>query len=121
VAQPLAPSISLRRTPLLVYLLQGPSALANSTRVWLVLVAFLGVVNLFITFVDAGLERDARAVLFSWPSLAAFAVLGLVGIVFTPRAGFPAAGLNRAIRPRVDALRSRRAETDSHAKPNADH
>jgi hypothetical protein len=55
------------------------------------LVAFLVVVNLFITFVGAGLERDPRSVLFSWPSLAVVAVLGLTGIVLTPRTGFPAA------------------------------
>jgi hypothetical protein len=76
---------------LVVRLLQEPSAFANSTRVWLVLVAFLGLVNLFITVVGAGLERDSRAVLFSWPVIAIIGLLGLAGIWLSHRTGFPAA------------------------------
>jgi hypothetical protein len=91
VAQSLSPSVPLTGTPLLVRLLQGPSAFANSTRVWLVLVAFLGVVNLFITFVGAGLERDPRSMLFSWPVIAVVGLAGLGGIWFSHRAGFPSA------------------------------
>jgi hypothetical protein len=58
VAQTVSTSVPLTGTPRLVRLLQGSSAFANSTRVWLVLVACLGVVNLFITHVGAGLEGD---------------------------------------------------------------
>ena len=65
MAQSISPSVALTSPPLLVRLLQGPSAFANSARVWLGLVAFLGVVNLFITLVGAGLERDPRSTLFS--------------------------------------------------------
>ncbi len=65
--------------------------LANSLWVWLVLVAVLVLVNLFITVVGAGLERDPRVGLFSWPAIAIFGVLGAVGIWFAHRTGFPAA------------------------------
>jgi hypothetical protein len=75
----------------LISLLAGSSALANSTRVWLLMVAFLGVVNLFIIFVGAGLENDPRSVLFSWPAIGAVGVAGLIGIWFSHRTGFPAA------------------------------
>jgi hypothetical protein len=92
MAQAISPSTPLSRTPLLVRLLLGPpSALANSTRVWLVLVAFLGVVNLFITYVGAGLESDPRAQLFSWPVIVVVGLLGLAGIWLSHRTGFPAA------------------------------
>jgi hypothetical protein len=67
------------------------SPLANSMWVWLVLVGFLVLVNLFITFVGAGLERDPRVGLFSWPAIAIFGVLGAVGLWFAHRTGFPAA------------------------------
>jgi len=91
VAQSLSPSVPLTGMPLVVRLLRRPSAFANSTRVWLVLVAFLGVVNLFITFIGAGLERDPRSVLFSWPVIAVVGLAGLAGIWFSHRTGFPAA------------------------------
>lgn len=63
----------------------------NSARVWLVLIAYLVLVELFIVFVGAGLESDPRAALFSVPSLALFAAAGLVGLFFASRTGFPAA------------------------------
>ena len=63
----------------------------RSARVWLVLLAFLALVELFITLVGAGLEQDPRAVLFSWPSLAIFGSAGLLGIWFSHRTGFPTA------------------------------
>jgi hypothetical protein len=66
-------------------------SLATSLRVWLGLLAYLAVVNLFITFVGAGPENDPRAVLFSWPSIAIFGVLGAIGIVLADRTGFPSA------------------------------
>ena len=95
----------LARTPVLMRLLLGPSAFANSTRVWLGLLAFLGVVNLYITFIGGGLETDPRAVLFSWPVIAADGLLGLVGIWLSHRTGFPAAwdaritGVQRVVIP----------------------
>jgi hypothetical protein len=64
---------------------------ANSAKVWLGLVAFLILVELFITFVGAGLERDPRVALFSWPSIAVFALVGLAGVWLSHRTGFPAA------------------------------
>ena len=60
---------------------RGP--LVRSAWVWLGLLAFLAGVELFITLVGAGLERDPRSVLFSWPSLAIFGSAGLVGIWFS--------------------------------------
>jgi hypothetical protein len=67
------------------------SGVGNSVRVWILVTAFLIAVQLFITFIGAGLERDPRAGLFAWPSLAAFAALGMVGIIFAHRTGFPSA------------------------------
>ena len=72
---------------------------------WLGLLAFLGVVNLYITFIGGGLETDPRAVLFSWPVIAADGLLGLVGIWLSHRTGFPAAwdaritGVQRVVIP----------------------
>src|SRR6266568_2998513 len=81
----------LPRGSLLPQWLGGPSATANSTRAWLILLGFVGLVNLFISYVGAGLQDDPRAVLFSWPAIATFAVLGVLGIVLSHRTGFPAA------------------------------
>ena len=91
MSQSVAQPVRLSTTPHVVRMLRGQSAFANSTRVWLLLVVFLGLVNLFITFVDAGLKTDARSVLFSWPAIAIFGVAGLVGIGLSHRTGFPAA------------------------------
>jgi hypothetical protein len=63
-------------------------AFANSARVWLVLVAFLGVVKVFITLVGAGLETDPRAQLFSWPVIG---VIGLIGLLGMNRRAWPPA------------------------------
>src|SRR5205085_11479841 len=71
--------------------LSGPTATANSTRARLILLGFDGLVNLFISYVGAGLQDYPRAVLFSWPAIATFAVLGVLGIVLSHRTGFPAA------------------------------
>ena len=77
MSQSIAQPVRVSTTPHVLRMLQGRSALANSTRVWLLLVVFLGLVNLFITFVDAGLKTDARSALFSWPAIAIFGVAGL--------------------------------------------
>ena len=87
--------------------LAGGPGFAASARVWLVLVAFLAVVQLFITFVGAGLERDPRVGLFAWPMIGAFGLAGLVGIWFSHRTGFPAAwggGISKRQRLLVPAL-----------------
>jgi hypothetical protein len=68
------------------------SPLAQSIRVWVALLGFLAGVNLFITYVGGGLETDPRAALFSWPAIAVFGGLGLLGIFLSHRTGFPAAG-----------------------------
>src|SRR5437588_9503265 len=83
--------IPLSSTPVLLRLLRGSSAFANSTRVWLVLVAFLGMVNLFITYIGGGLQDDSRAALFSWPVIAVIGMAGLAGIGLSHRTGFPSA------------------------------
>ena len=67
------------------------SGFARSAWVWLGLVAFLAIVELFIVFVGAGLENDPRATLFSWPALAVIGVVGLAGVWLSHRTGFPAA------------------------------
>lgn len=66
-------------------------AVVNSARIWLGCVAFLAAVNLYITFVGGGLEKDPRIGLFSWPSIAIFGVAGAVGVWLSHRTGFPAA------------------------------
>jgi hypothetical protein len=64
--------------------------------VWLGLLAYLGVVELFITVVGAGLEQDPRSVLFSWPSLAVFGSAGLVGVWLSIAPDSRAPGTNTA-------------------------
>src|SRR5438105_12679912 len=75
-------------------------ALSRSLRVWFVCVAFLIAVNLYITLVGGGLQNDPRSGLFSWPSLAIFAIAGVAGIWLSRRTGFPAAW-----DPQIDNLR----------------
>jgi hypothetical protein len=67
----------------------GP--LAKSALVWLGAVVFLALVNLFITFVGAGLERDPRAQLFAWPVILGFGLAGIAGVWLSHRTGFPSA------------------------------
>jgi hypothetical protein len=71
--------------------LRGDSQIANSARVWLILLAFIALTHLFIEFIGAGLEDDPRTALFTWPSIAIFGVLGFIGIVLSHQTGFPAA------------------------------
>src|SRR5438046_1375057 len=59
--------------------------------VWLILVGFLVIVDLFITFVGAGLESDPRAQLFSPPAILIVGLAGLAGVWLSHRTGFPAA------------------------------
>lgn len=67
--------------------------LAGSVRVWLALVAYLFFAKVMITYVfPVTFERGSgQAEVFSWPSLAIFAVLGLCGVWLAHRTGFPAA------------------------------
>jgi hypothetical protein len=83
----------VRQHPMAAFLswLRGNSPIANSARVWLILLAFIALTNLFIQFVGAGLEDDPRSALFSWPAIAVFGALGFVGIVLSHQTGFPAA------------------------------
>jgi len=81
MAASLAQPVSIRRQ----------TTVANSLLAWLILLGFLGLTNLFITFVGAGLENDPRSALFSWPAIALFGVLGAIGIALSHRTGFPAA------------------------------
>lgn len=91
MSQSISRPVPVTRTPRFISLLAGSSAFANSSRVWLLMLAFLGAVNLFITLVGAGLETDPRSVLFSWPAIGVVGLAGLVGIGFSHRTGFPAA------------------------------
>src|SRR2546427_2757829 len=59
--------------------------------VWLILVGFLVIVDLFITFVGAGLQSDPRAQLFSPPAILIVGIVGLAGIWLSHRTGFPPA------------------------------
>src|SRR5712691_6901389 len=59
--------------------------------VWLILIGFLVIVDLFITFVGAGLRSDPRAQLFSLPAILVVGIVGLAGIWFSHRTGFPPA------------------------------
>src|SRR2546428_12860282 len=70
---------------------QDRRAFGNSARVWLGCVAFLVVVELYIVLIGGGLEKDPRTGLFSPPSIAAFGVVGFVGVWLSHRTGFPAA------------------------------
>jgi hypothetical protein len=71
---------------------RGDAALAQSVRVWLVLVGYLAVVQLFITYIGAGLEQDPRSALLSWPAIGVIGAVGLIGVWLSHQTGFPAAG-----------------------------
>ena len=53
------------------------AALAQSVRVWLALVGYLAIVQLFITYIGAGLEQDPRSAFLSWPAIGIGLALGL--------------------------------------------
>ena len=63
----------------------------SSLWVWLLCVAFLIVVDLYINLIGGGLQDDPRIALFSPPSIAIFGVAGLIGVWLSHRTGFPAA------------------------------
>ncbi len=59
--------------------------------VWLALVGFLVIVDLFITFIGAGLQNDPRVQLFSPPAILIVGLAGLAGVWLSHRTGFPPA------------------------------
>jgi hypothetical protein len=96
----MATQLHLARATRPAFAWPAPSPLLRSTLVWLTLLTYLVLVELFITLIGAGLERDPRAVLFSFPSIALFGTTGLVGIWLSHRTGFPAAWDSHATRQR---------------------
>ncbi|MHB1134684.1 MAG: hypothetical protein ACYC4L_20110 [Chloroflexota bacterium] len=69
------------------------SSYATTAKVWGLLVAYLMVAKLLITYVFpvAFLQGSGQADVFAWPALLIFSLLGLVGLWFAHRAGFAAA------------------------------
>lgn len=65
--------------------------LRMSIKVWLGLVAYLGLVKIIITFFPATFSSVDQAAVFAWPALGIWAVLGAIGIWFAHRTGFPSA------------------------------
>ena len=59
--------------------------------VWLALVGFLVIVDLFITFIGAGLQNDPRVQLFAPPAILIVGLAGLAGVWLSHRTGFPPA------------------------------
>jgi hypothetical protein len=64
------------------------SRFVRSAGVWLILMAFLGVVELFISFIGTGPTAASTGVSV-WPVLAGVGVAGLGGIWLSDRTGFP--------------------------------
>jgi hypothetical protein len=62
----------------------------RSVRVWLILMAFLGVVELFISLFGVG-PTTASTGAFVWPVLVGVGLAGLAGIWLSDRTGFPSA------------------------------
>jgi hypothetical protein len=54
-------------------------------------VAYLVLVKIVITFVPATFKSVDQAAAFAWPALGIWAVLGLIGIWFAHKTGFPSA------------------------------
>jgi hypothetical protein len=71
----------------------GPvgTGFVSSAQVWLLLVALLALVRLYTLTIGVELQSDSRSALFDWPFVVVFGVLGLIGVWFAHRTGFPAA------------------------------
>ncbi len=64
--------------------------LSGSVRVWFLLVTFIVTAKLVLTiFFPLAFADPSQAALFTWPSLAIFSVIGLVGVLLSERTGFP--------------------------------
>lgn len=64
----------------------------NSVKIWLILVAYLFVTKSILdTFLPDAFADPAQASLFGWGSLGIFSTIGLLGVFFSQRTGFPAA------------------------------
>jgi hypothetical protein len=68
-----------------------PTSLSVSVKVWLGLVAYLVLVKGVITFFPATFSSVEQAAVFAWPALGIWALLGLIGVWFAHRTGFPSA------------------------------
>lgn len=65
---------------------------SQSVAVWLMLVAVLGLVKtVLLIFFPGALADPDQAALFSWVTLGIFSLVGLIGVFFAERTGFPAA------------------------------
>ncbi len=67
------------------------SSFSTSVKVWLGLVAYLVLVKIIITFFPATFGSVDQAAVFAWPALSIWAVLGLIGVWFAQKTGFPSA------------------------------
>jgi hypothetical protein len=69
------------------------AAIANirptSVTIYLALMAYLGLVKLIITFIPAPFRSAAQAGVFAWPFIGMVTVVGLVGLWFARKTGFP--------------------------------
>ncbi|MCX6050309.1 MAG: hypothetical protein NT075_34870 [Chloroflexi bacterium] len=68
-----------------------PTPFNISLKVWLGLVAFLVLVKTVITFFPTTFRSVEQASVFAWPALGIWAILGLIGVWFAHKTGFPSA------------------------------
>ncbi len=69
---------------------------SRSVRVWFLLVAFLIAAKVCMQLLFPTTFADpSQAALFAWPSLIAFSVIGLAGVLLSERTGFPDAWSGR--------------------------
>jgi hypothetical protein len=65
--------------------------LSSSVKVWLALMVYLALVKLVITLFPAAFRSVEQAAVFEWAFLGVWTVVGLAGIWFSRRTGFPEA------------------------------
>jgi len=61
----------------------------TSVTIYLALMAYLGLVKLVITFIPAPFRSAAQAGVFAWPFIGLVTVVGLIGLCFARKTGFP--------------------------------
>ena len=66
-------------------------SLAISIKIYLGLMAYLVLVKLILTFLPQVFRSPAQAAVFEWKFLAVWMALGLIGVFFADKTGFPAA------------------------------